>query len=99
MECYVLTLIEKRDIGTETNVIGVYENEEDIHSLMMRYYLENPSNFEERSMNQYEDSRGEWVFEIKGRKDQLYLTLRAEYKSERITGSIKELFDDLKIEI
>ena len=101
MECYVLTLTEEERgeliSNFEHNVIGVYENEADIHALMMRYYLENQSNLEDRSMTQFENSKGDWVVEIKGRKENTIYTLKAEYKSEKIAASIKELLDDLMI--
>lgn len=101
MECYVLTLTEEEPgeliSNFEHNVIGVYENKADIHALMMRYYIENQSNLEDRSMTQFENSKGDWVVEIKGRKENTIYTLKAECKLEKITASIKELLDDLMI--
>ena len=102
MECYVLTLEEYCPIlpcasGSEHTILGIYENKNDIWSLMYKYYNENQGNFEKQNLTQFEDSEGNWEMKIVGHKGDKTFILRGEYRLERITASIKELLNDLNI--
>ena len=53
MEYYVITMKEQEDNSTNTVILGIFENKQDVWNLLIRYYNENEDNFDKLSLYQF----------------------------------------------
>ena len=60
MEYYVITMKEQEDNSTNTVILGIFENKQDVWNLLIRYYNENEDNFDKLSLYQFENNEGCW---------------------------------------
>ena len=79
MEGYVITMKEQEGNSTNTVILGIFENKQDVWNLLIRYYNENEDNFDKLSLYQFENNDGAWEMELVGHKGDVTRTIRGEY--------------------
>lgn len=94
MEYYVITMKKQEDNSTNTVILGIFENKQDVWNLLIRYYNENEDNFDKLSLYQFENNEGCWEMQVVGRKGNIIRTIEGKNIHEtRDITSLKKLID------